>query len=136
LKEKDLNGMEDNPISVERLGELIDLVEHGFISALVGKEVLLLMTGGDSRDIVKIVENLDLSQISDFSTLRKLCLQVVEKHSKEVEAYKKGRERVLDFFVGQVMKLSKGKGNPQLASTIIKELLTGSSSVNDSSSKS
>ena len=64
-----------------------------------------------------------LVQITDEATLRKIAEKIIREHPKEVEQYRAGKEKLLGFFVGQMMKETKGKANPQLANKIFKELL-------------
>jgi aspartyl-tRNA(Asn)/glutamyl-tRNA(Gln) amidotransferase subunit B len=62
-------------------------------------------------------------QITDENVLREIAEKILAAHPKEVEQYKAGKEKLLGFFIGQMMKETKGKANPQLANKIFKELL-------------
>jgi aspartyl-tRNA(Asn)/glutamyl-tRNA(Gln) amidotransferase subunit B len=110
------------PIPPERLGELIKLIADGTISGKIGKTVFEEMyeTGAAPSEIVK---KKGLVQITDENVLREIAEKILAAHPKEVEQYKAGKEKLLGFFIGQMMKETKGKANPQLANKIFKELL-------------
>eukprot|EP01133_Synstelium_polycarpum_P014378 gene14378-16966_t len=115
--------MVNNPISVDRMALFLDLIEQGFISARTGKEIIAMMLNGDKRDPKTIVESLGLSQISDDSTLESLCRTIVEKHPKEATDYRSGKQRAFKFFVGEVMKQTKGRSNPEKVNAFLLKLL-------------
>ncbi|MCD6320022.1 MAG: Asp-tRNA(Asn)/Glu-tRNA(Gln) amidotransferase subunit GatB [Candidatus Desulfofervidaceae bacterium] len=110
------------PITPEQLGELLALIEKGTISGKIAKTVFeeMYATGKSPAQIVK---EKGLVQITDEATLRKIAEKIIREHPKEVEQYRAGKEKLLGFFVGQMMKETKGKANPQLANKIFKELL-------------
>ncbi len=105
------------------LAALIKLVEEGTISGSVAKTVFdeMTETGKAPGDIVK---EKGLSQISDRGELEKIAEEIVESHPDEVAKYKSGKKQLLSFFVGQVMKTTRGKANPQEVSAIFQELLS------------
>ena len=82
------------------------------------------MIDGD-KDPQAIVDQKGLKQESDPKALEELINKVIENNTSKVEEYKSGKEKLFGFFVGQVMKESKGKGNPQLINKILKEKLNG-----------
>ena len=90
------------------------------ISSKQGKEVLYKSLS-DEKEPSKIVEELGISQIADDEEIRKVVLEVIEEQPQAVEDVKNGRDRILDFLVGQVMKKTRGKANPSLASNLMKE---------------
>jgi aspartyl-tRNA(Asn)/glutamyl-tRNA(Gln) amidotransferase subunit B len=104
------------------LGRLLKLVEKGAISATVSKGVFVEMikTGKDPEEIVK---DQGLTQISDRGALEALAREIIEAHPQEVANYKAGKTKVMGFFVGQLMKRTKGQANPQLANEIFQRLL-------------
>ncbi|MDL1969438.1 MAG: Asp-tRNA(Asn)/Glu-tRNA(Gln) amidotransferase subunit GatB [Candidatus Desulfofervidaceae bacterium] len=110
------------PVTPEQLGELLALIEKGTISGKIAKTVFeeMYATGKSPAQIVK---EKGLVQITDEATLRKIAEKIIREHPKEVEQYRAGKEKLLGFFVGQMMKETKGKANPQLANKIFKELL-------------
>ena len=82
------------------------------------------MIDGD-KDPQTIVDQKGLKQESDPKALEELINNVIQNNTSKVEEYKSGKEKLFGFFVGQVMKESKGKGNPQLINKILKEKLNG-----------
>ena len=73
----------------------------------------------------KIIESKGLKQQSDPKELEKIIKGILEKNQNNVEKYKSGKEKLFGFFVGEVMKVSKGKANPQLVNEILKKILKG-----------
>ena len=101
------------------LVDLIKLVDEGKISSKQAKEVLSKVLE-DKEEPIKIIKKLGLEQISDEETIRGIVVPIIEEHLELIEEYRKGRN-VFDFFVGQVMKQTKGKANPSVTANIIKE---------------
>ena len=112
----------DSPISSENLAKLINLIKDGTISGKIAKTVFEMMADGD-QDPEKIVEEKGLKQQSDPKELEKIIDKVISDNPKNVEAYKSGKDKLFGFFVGQVMKQSNGKANPQLVNQILKKKL-------------
>ena len=103
------------------LVELIKLIDDGKISGKQGKKVLeKVMETGNSPE--SLVEELGLSQISDENEIRKIVLEVISENDKLIEDYKNGK-RVFDYFIGQIMKKTRGKANPVITSKVLKEEL-------------
>ena len=102
----------ESPVSAARLSELIKLVEGGKITAAVGKKVFAKMveTGGGAAQIVE-AEGLG-AQVSDDS-IEQIAREVIEKNPENVAKFKSGNEGVFKFFVGQVIKATRGQANPQ-----------------------
>lgn len=113
---------QEMPISAERLGSLIDLVESGVISGRVGKEILPTMIT-DLRDPKEIVQEKGLTQLSDESALQSMCEQAIQESPAELKKYQSGREGVFRHFVAKVMQYSKGKANPKRTAEILKEMI-------------
>ena len=109
-------------ITPEQLAALTDLISSGAISGKIGKDVFAEMyeTGKNPADIVK---EKGLSQVSDSGAIAEFVKAAIEANAKQVAEYKGGNPKVLQYFVGQVMKLSKGKANPQLVVTELKKAL-------------
>lgn len=104
------------------LTRLIELVETNAINRLAGKEVLSTMwETGDKPDA--IVEAKGLKQISDSRILDDLIDQIISEHPGPVEQFKGGKQKVIGFLVGQVMRLSKGKANPKMVEQCFREKL-------------
>lgn len=104
----------------ESLAKLIKLIENGTISTKIAKQIFeeLIEKGGDPEAIVK---EKGLMQISDEGELRKLVIEIIENNEQSVQDYKNGKDRALGFLVGQAMKATKGKANPQLINKLLKE---------------
>ena len=115
--------VESSPVSPERLVELLRLVHDGTISLNVAKELFPELYAGD-QSATRLVEAKGLRQVSDETELQALVDDVIEKHPAQVEHYRGGKEGVLGFFVGQVMKASKGKANPQKVNALLKTRLS------------
>jgi len=123
LKE-DSRDISDCPVSPEALAGLIGMVKKGEISGKIAKEVFAEMfsTGGSAAEIVK---KKGLAQISDEGALGSVIDEVLAANADSVERYKKGEHKLLGFFVGQVMKATKGQANPGLVNKLLKEKLKG-----------
>ncbi len=117
-------GMEVPEVKVtpSQLAELIDLVEKGTVSVTLAKSVFqeMLESGRDPR---LIVEEKGATQISDQEELERLVGAVLEENPKVVEDFRKGKEKALGFLVGQVMRRSGGRANPQMVNEILQRLL-------------
>ena len=110
------------PVSAGKLGELIDNIESGKISNRLAKDIFEEMceTGKSAGEIISVK---GLSQISDQGELEKLVDEVLLANPDNVEKYKNGKDKLFGFFVGEAMKLSKGKANPKLLNEFLKEKL-------------
>jgi aspartyl-tRNA(Asn)/glutamyl-tRNA(Gln) amidotransferase subunit B len=108
----------------EGVSEILGLVAAGTISATSGKEVFAEMfrTGAGAGEIVRLR---GLTQISDEGELARLVDAVIAANPKSAEDYRAGKAKALGFLVGQVMKATKGKGNPQVVNALLKERLGG-----------
>jgi len=123
LNEKNLE-INQSPISPENLSKLINLISNGTISGKIAKTVFELMSEND-KDPNLIVEEKGLKQESDPKALEVIIEKVLTSNQDKVNEYKSGKDKLFGFFVGQIMKESKGKGNPQLINKILKEKLNG-----------
>jgi len=114
--------IEDSPISAHDLAELLILTDDGIISSKIAKTVFdeMAKTGKPAKEIVK---EKGLVQVSDVSAIEAAVFKVISQNSKEVEGYKNGKTKLLSFFVGQVMKETKGKANPQMVNELLKDKL-------------
>jgi len=101
---------------------LIELVEGGDINRLSGKEVFAQMwQTGDSPDA--IVEARGLRQISDRAALEEIVARVIAEHPGPASDFRGGKEKAIKFLVGQVMRQTRGKANPQMAEQLFREKL-------------
>ena len=121
LNNKNLE-ISESPISSKNLSKLINLIKDGTISGKIAKTIFELMMDSD-KDPQKIVEEKGLKQESDPKALEGLINKVIVDNPDKVKEYKSGKEKLFGFFVGQVMKTSNGKANPQLVNDILKKKL-------------
>ena len=112
----------ESPISAGNLSKLINLIKDGTISGKIAKIVFEHMMEGD-KDPKKIVEEKGLKQESDPKALEALIDKVIDDNREKATEYKSGKVKLFGFFVGQVMKVSAGKANPQLVNEILKKKL-------------
>ena len=112
----------DAPLQPEALAQLLDLIAVGSISGKIAKDIFeeLVTTGAMPADIVA---RRGLAQISDASTLAPLVDAILAANMESVRKYLAGRENIFGFFVGQVMKLTKGQANPDIATDLVKRAL-------------
>jgi len=111
-----------SPVSSKNLSKLINLIKDGTISGKIAKTVFEIMMDGDI-DPQKIVEKKGLKQESDPKAIEALIKKVISDNPEKVKEYKSGKDKLFGFFVGQVMKASDGKANPQLVNDILKKKL-------------
>ena len=121
LNEKNLE-ISKSPISAKNLSKLINLIKNGTISGKIAKSVFEIMAT-EGKNPADIIEEKGLKQQSDPKELEKLIDKVVKDNPDKVKEYKSGKEKLFGFFVGQAMKASGGKGNPQLINDILKNKL-------------
>ena len=121
LNKKNLT-IDESPVSHDKLGELIDNIESGKVSNRLAKDIFEEMceTGKSPRDIIS---EKGLSQISNEGEIEKLINDVLSANPENVEKYKNGKDKLFGFFVGEAMKLSKGKANPKLLNELLKSKL-------------
>ena len=109
-------------VSAQMFGDLLTRIEDNTISGKIAKEVFQAMWAGEGS-VDSIIEFKGLKQITDSSEIEALVEQVVVNNPGQVEQYRSGKDKVFGFFVGQVMKLSKGKANPQQVTDLLKNKL-------------
>jgi aspartyl-tRNA(Asn)/glutamyl-tRNA(Gln) amidotransferase subunit B len=123
---RELKGEEEGitscPVTPNRLADLLKLIDKGTISGKIAKTVFEEMwaTGEDPS---KIVEKKGLVQVSDTDQLTELVQKALDEYPSEVEKYLAGKKQILGFFVGQVMKATKGKANPKVVNQVLAEEL-------------
>jgi aspartyl-tRNA(Asn)/glutamyl-tRNA(Gln) amidotransferase subunit B len=122
LLNEENKGIEECPLKPIQLVDMLKLIEGGTISGKIAKTVFeeMYKSGKDAEQIVK---EKGLVQISDAGEIEKAIDEILAKSQKEVERYKAGDEKLMGFFVGQVMKATKGKANPQMANELLKKKL-------------
>lgn len=112
--------IQDCPVKPGQLASMLRLIEKGTISGKIAKTVFeeMFATGRDAEDIVK---EKGLVQISDEGAIAAIVDQVIAGNPRTVEDYRSGKEKALGFLVGQVMKATRGKANPELVNRLLKE---------------
>ena len=115
----------DAPVAAANLGELVSLMEKATVSGKMGKDILAEMfkTGKSAREIIAAK---GLEQISDSGKLAEVARQVISDNPKQTEQYRKGKTATLGWFVGQVMKATRGQAHPQKVQEVLKEELAKS----------
>ena len=121
LNEKNLN-ISQSPVSAQSLAELVQSIKSGEISGRIAKDVFEIMVKSGENP-KKIIETRGLKQQSNPEELEKIINEILLKNKDKVDQYKSGKEKLFGFFVGQVMKVSEGKANPQLVNEILKKIL-------------
>lgn len=121
LKENNIN-INETKLTPKALAELVDLITKGTISNNIAKKILpqMLETGAQPKEIV---EKEGLSVISDEGAIKELVQKVVANNPAQVQAYKGGKTNLMGFFVGQIMKETKGRANPQVINKLLSEEL-------------
>jgi aspartyl-tRNA(Asn)/glutamyl-tRNA(Gln) amidotransferase subunit B len=116
--------IEECPIKPAQLAGMLGLIDSGTISGKIAKTVFeeMYRTGKDAEVIIK---EKGLVQISDTGAIEKAIDEIIAKSPNEVERFRGGDEKLIGFFVGQVMKATKGKANPQIVNDILKKKLAG-----------
>lgn len=121
LNEKELEAG-DIPFTALQLASLISLIDKGTISNSAAKKVLAKMFE-EPEDPEKLVEKLGLVQVSDEGALKAMVDEVLANNPQSVADYKAGKDKAIGFLVGQIMKASRGKANPQIINKLLKEAL-------------
>ena len=113
----------DWPISAGQLAKLVCLVQAGTINRNTAKSLIPRLRG-TATDPEELVRAEGLGQVSDVGALEAAVADVIAKHPAQVAEFRSGKDRVVGFLVGQVMKATKGKGNPQLVQEVLRKALT------------
>ena len=116
---------EEIPFPAQYIAKLLSLIEKGTISGSIAKKVLDTMFA-ENKDPEQIVKEKGLVQINDASQLTQIVQGVLDNNPKSVEDYKSGKKQVVGFLVGQVMKETKGKANPQMVNQLLQQTLSES----------
>ena len=122
LLNKDKLVISKSPVSSENLGQLVKLVITNVISGKIAKEVLIEMYSSQ-KSAIDIVEQKELKQMTDTSEIEKIIQSVLDDNKEMVSQYKSGKTKLLGFFVGQVMKKTKGKANPKLLNDLLIKMI-------------
>jgi aspartyl-tRNA(Asn)/glutamyl-tRNA(Gln) amidotransferase subunit B len=114
----------ESPVTAKQLGDLLGLVEDGTISGKIAKDVFEEMFE-TSKNAADIIEEKGLKQVSDTGAIEAMIDEVMAANMDKVEEYRGGKDKLMGFFVGQVMKASKGQANPGVVNQILKDKLAG-----------
>jgi aspartyl-tRNA(Asn)/glutamyl-tRNA(Gln) amidotransferase subunit B len=112
-----------SPVTSAALGELVKLVESGHITGAIGKKVFVSMFES-GRGAAEIIAAEGLAQTVDAAAIEQAAREVIEKNPENVAKFKSGNEGVFKFFVGQVMRATRGQANPQMINDIVRKLLS------------
>ncbi len=121
LKEEKIS-INESKLTIENFAKLLGLLEKGTISNNIAKGLIVdILKSGD--DAEKLVESKGLSVMSDTSEIENVIKKILEDNMEQVEAYRNGKDKLFGFFVGQVMKETKGRANPQMLNDLLKKYL-------------
>ena len=121
LNKRNLN-IVNSGISVNKLGSLIDLIQNGTLSNRMAKEIFEEYLDND-KSAIDLVNEKGMTQVSDDKEIDLMIDKVLEENPKMLEQYNSGKEKLFGFFVGQVMKISDGKANPQMVNNLLSKKL-------------
>jgi aspartyl-tRNA(Asn)/glutamyl-tRNA(Gln) amidotransferase subunit B len=111
-------------LTPEYLAELVTMVNANKINATTGKDLIeRVQESGESP--AAIVDSEDLAQVSDEAELERIAQSVLAENPDQLETFRSGKETILGWFVGQVMRNTQGKANPQLVREVLEKLLKG-----------
>ncbi|HEV3194015.1 MAG TPA: Asp-tRNA(Asn)/Glu-tRNA(Gln) amidotransferase GatCAB subunit B, partial [Polyangiaceae bacterium] len=123
LRDVQTHGLSANiPVTAKQVAALLQLVDQGTISGKQAKEVYSKIAETD-RAPADVVADLGMRQVSDPAALEAICRRLIEESPKQAEQLRAGKTNLLGFFVGQVMKETRGAANPQLVNDVLKKLL-------------
>lgn len=124
LLNRDEIDVADSPVSAEHLGQLIQRIQDNTVSNKLAKQVFEGIAAGEgSAD--EVIEKRGLKQVTDSSAIEAMIDEVIAANPEQVEQYRSGKDKVFGFFVGQVMKASKGQANPGQVNQLLKDKLAG-----------
>jgi aspartyl-tRNA(Asn)/glutamyl-tRNA(Gln) amidotransferase subunit B len=114
--------IDESPVSPEMLGRMVRRIQDATISGKIAKEVFEAMWRGEG-DADAIIEARGLRQVTDASAIGRMVDEAIARHPEQVAQYRAGKDKLLGFFVGQIMKASRGKANPQQVNALLKDKL-------------
>lgn len=120
---KDGKSLVESPVTAQQLGGLIALIMDNTISGKIAKDVFAEMMAS-SKDAASIVEEKGLKQVTDSGAIEKIVDEVIAENPDNVAAYRGGKDKLFGFFVGQIMKKSGGKANPDMVNELLKKKLS------------
>ena len=111
-----------SPVEPINLANLVELIENKTISGKIAKDVFEKMWS-TSDEVDVIIENEGLQQVTDLTEIELMVTKVIEENPEQLKQYLSGKDRLFGFFVGQVMKESKGKANPSQVNEVLQKKL-------------
>jgi aspartyl-tRNA(Asn)/glutamyl-tRNA(Gln) amidotransferase subunit B len=115
--------IDQSPVSAKQLAGVLIRISDKTISGKIAKQVFEALMNGEGESADSIIEAKGLKQVTDSGAIEALVDEVIANNPAQVEQYKGGKEQLLGFFVGQIMKASKGKANPAQVNEILKKKL-------------
>jgi len=119
---KDQLDISQSPISPEELSLLVERISDNTISGKIAKDVFKALWNQEGG-VDQVIESKGLKQITDTGEIEKIIEEVISNNSAQVDQYRSGNEKILGFFVGQIMKATNGKANPKQVNDILREKL-------------
>ena len=119
---KDQLDISKSPISPEELSLLVERISDNTISGKIAKDVFKALWNQEGG-VDRVIESKGLKQITDTGEIEKIIDEVISNNSAQVDQYRSGNEKILGFFVGQIMKATNGKANPKQVNDILREKL-------------
>ena len=116
--------IKDLPLSAEQFGVLLSRISDRTISGKIAKDILDALWQGEAQSVDEFIEKNDLKQVSDSGSLAPLIEKIIADNPKQAEQYRQGKTKLLGFFVGQVMKETAGKANPQQVNELVRKKLS------------
>ena len=114
--------LESSPLDAKKLGTIVKRIEDNTISGKAAKDVLDYMME-NATDVDETIEKLGLKQVSDTSAIEAMIDEILNANPEKVAEYRSGKDKLFGFFVGQIMKVSKGSANPQAVNDLLKSKL-------------
>ncbi|MAX50779.1 MAG: Asp-tRNA(Asn)/Glu-tRNA(Gln) amidotransferase GatCAB subunit B [Methylophaga sp.] len=115
----------ESPVNAEQLAGVLNRISDNTISGKIAKTVFEALWKGEGKDADAIIENKGLKQVTDTGAIEAMVDEVLANNPDQVQQYRDGKEQLLGFFVGQIMKASKGKANPAQVNELLKKKLNG-----------
>ena len=116
--------IKDLTLSAEQFGVLLSRISDRTISGKIAKDILDALWQGEAQSVDEFIEKNDLKQVSDSGSLAPLIEKIIADNPKQAEQYRQGKTKLLGFFVGQVMKETAGKANPQQVNELVRKKLS------------
>ena len=113
----------NSPVNAQKLGFLVKRIDDKTISGKAAKEVLDFLMENEDVTVDDAIDKLGLKQVTDMGAIEAICDEIINANPEKVEQYQGGKEKLFGFFVGQVMKASKGSANPQAVNEVLKAKL-------------